>query len=154
MMNSNTRIKEGLANGTSCYGMYIQLKDGCGYKKENWNDYMVNTVCASDIEYIICRRENKKNVRHNEYFKVKPERSHVTATLKEFACTIPIKGIAIEQLPMNSNIATTCHKLQGKTLENLVINSWNYTTPNWVYVVLSRVTTLREIVLNKKLDKN
>ena len=55
---------------------------------------------------------------------------------------------------MNSNIATTCHKLQGKTLENLVINSWNYTTPNWVYVVLSRVTTLRGIVLNKKLDKN
>ena len=54
---------------------------------------------------------------------------------------------------MNSNIATTCHKLQGKTLDNLVINSWNYRLKNWVYVVLSRVRTLNGLVLNQKLDK-
>ena len=56
---------------------------------------------------------------------------------------------------MNSNIATvtTCYKLQGKTLKDLVINNWNYRKANWVYVVLSRVKKLRGIVLNKKLDK-
>ena len=54
--------------------------------------------------------------------------------------------------PINSNIATTCHKLQGKTLDNLIINSWNYGMQNWVYVVLSIVRTLGGIVLNKRLD--
>ena len=67
---------------------------------------------------------------------------------------IPITGIAIKQLPMNSNIATTWHKVQGRTLKGLVINnSSSYRTANCVYVVLSRVKTLRGIVLNIKLDK-
>ena len=73
MMTSNKkRIKEELANGTCCYGEYIKLKK-CQFTKENWNGYMVNTIQASQVQYIICRREKKiKNA--SQYFIVKPER--------------------------------------------------------------------------------
>ena len=127
-MTSNKRINESLANGTSCYGMYLKLKDGCHFKKENWDGYMVNTIFASEVDYIICKRE-KTPPGKLPYFMVKTEKNQVTATLKDIV-DIPIKDIAVTQLPLNSNIATTCHKLQGKTLDNLVVNSWNYTVEN------------------------
>ena len=67
---------------------------------------------------------------------------------------LPVKGIKIEQLPVNDNIATTGHKLQGATLLNLVVKSWDYSIPNWIYVVLSRVRTMDGLVFCKKLDEN
>ena len=152
MMTSNKRLNEALANGTSCYGMYIKLKEGCSYKKENWGGYMVNTIQASKLQYMICKRE-KVSTGQQQYFKIKPEQCQVTAKLKDIV-DIPIKDISIKQFSLNSNIATTCHKLQRKTLDNLVINSWNYRVENWVYVVLSCVSTLDGIVIYEKLDTN
>ena len=48
----------------------------------------------------------------------------------------------ITYLPVNSSISTTGHKLQGKKLDYLVVTSWAYNCPHWVYVVLSRVKKL------------
>jgi hypothetical protein len=48
----------------------------------------------------------------------------------------------IVQFPININLATTDHKLQGMMKKFLIISAINYSTPNWIYVVLSRVTTL------------
>ena len=58
------------------------------------------------------------------------------------------------QFVVNSNIATTGHKLQGTTKDSLTVNSWNYTFTNWIYVVLSRVRTLVGLFLCEKLDEN
>ena len=66
-------------------------------------------------------------------------------------CGAP-RCITMQQFPFNSNIATTCHKLQGKTLKRLIINSFDYSKKNWVYVVLSRITSLQGLVLLEKLD--
>ena len=55
-------------------------------------------------------------------------------------------------MPVNCNIATTGHKLQGTSKDSLIVNSWSYTFVNWVYVVLSRVRTRSGLLLNKKLD--
>jgi len=38
--------------------------------------------------------------------------------------------------------------------EKLMVGSWSYTFKNWVYVVLSRVTTLSGLFLTKPLDQN
>jgi len=56
------------------------------------------------------------------------------------------------QLPLVSNTATTGHKLQGSKVVNIFVLDWNYTT-NWPYVVLSRVTTMRELFFRKKLQR-
>ena len=55
-------------------------------------------------------------------------------------------------MPVNCNIATTGHKLQGMSKDALIVNSWGYGFENWVYVVLSRVRTRSGLFLNKKLD--
>ena len=71
MMNSNDQIEENLANGTSCWGLYVQLKKNETFTKEKWEGYMVNTVLASKVKYIVCIQEGKSNT----YFTVKPQSS-------------------------------------------------------------------------------
>jgi hypothetical protein len=56
-------------------------------------------------------------------------------------------SMRIEHFPMSVNFATTGHKLQGKSVDVLVIAEWT-STYNWpYYVVLSRVRTLDGLFL-------
>ena len=102
MMTSNKRLDEALANGTSCHGMYIKLREGCSYKKENWGGYMVNTIQTSEIQYMICKRE-KVSDGQQQYFKIKPDKCQVTAKLKDIV-DIPIKDISVKQFPLNQTL--------------------------------------------------
>ena len=58
----------------------------------------------------------------------------------------------IIQFGVNSNKATTGHKLQGASLNKMVIRSWEYGIVNWIYVVLSRVRSLKGLFICQKLD--
>ena len=58
--------------------------------------------------------------------------------------------IKLTQFPLNISYARTVHKLQGRSLENLLVNTWVY-TDNWIYVVLSRVRTSTGLHLKKPL---
>ena len=151
MVVSNKRIKEKLANGTRCFGMYVVLKKHCSFKTECWEGYRVNTVMANEVAYIICKREKKNESDKDSYFKMKPCSMKTTVSFRDLQ-KIDLCGITMQQFPFNSNIATTCHKLQGKTLKRLIINSFDYSKKNWVYVVLSRITSLQGLVLLEKLD--
>ena len=125
MINTNKQIKERLANGTCCYGMYIVLRKNCQFKPECWDGYMVNTIEASEVAYIICKREKKKPDDPDEYFKLTASTGPVTVTFQDIL-KVQLSGISMEQFPLNSNVATTCHKLQGKTLVHLIVNSFDY----------------------------
>ena len=149
MMNSNARIEENLANGTP---LYIKLNCGVQLQKENWEGFMVNTVYAHDVKYMICRKEKEKDSDPDEYFKIEPKSSAIKITCEHLG-NLPIKGINMTQFGVIDNITTTGHKLQGASLDNLVVNSWNYGCPNWVYVVLSRVRKLAGLVFNITLDE-
>jgi hypothetical protein len=41
------------------------------------------------------------------------------------------RGIRMEQFPVNTANARTIHKLQGRSLDNVLIHSWDY-TGNWI----------------------
>ena len=149
MMNSNERIEEHLANGTPCRGLYLKLRHGATFKLENWEGYMVNTVFAHEVEYIVCRKEKDNSNDPPEYFKIETRSSAVKVNLRTFG--IKLCDINVEQFPVNDNSATTGHKLQGVSLDNLVISSWDYGCPNWIYVVLSRLTQSKGLVLCERL---
>ena len=152
MMNTNERINEKLANGTLCRGLYVKIKKGYHFVKENWEGYMVNTISVNHIKHIVCTIDD--NIETDQrYFIVKPESTLCTVQLHEWN-NMTLEKIKITYLPLNSSISTTGHKLQGQTLNHLVINSWGYKCPHWIYVVLSRVTKLTGLILNQKLDEN
>ena len=151
MMNTNERINEKLANGTLCRGLYVKIKKGYHFVKENWEGYMVNIISVNHIKHIVCSIDDSIET-NQRYFIVKPESTLCTVRLHEWN-NMTLEKIKITYLPLNSSISTTGHKLQGQTLNHLVINSWGYKCPHWIYVVLSRVTKLTGLILNQKLDE-
>ena len=82
MMNTNERINEKLANGTLCRGLYVKIKKGYHFVKENWEGYMVNTISVDHIKHIVCSIND--NIETNQrYFIVKPESTLCTVQLHE-----------------------------------------------------------------------
>ena len=60
----------------------------------------------------------------------------------------------IKQFGVLVNISTTGHKLQGMSMDYIIVISWFYKVKNWAYVVLSRVRKLSGLFLFKSLDFN
>ena len=100
----------------------------------------VQTIDASKVHYLLCQIENT-----NKQLKVYAQNNQSTIN---FLITI-IPGIipantrhplvaVMNQFPILPNHATTGHKLQGQTKENLLISAWFY-GKNWPYIVLSCV---------------
>ena len=54
------------------------------------------------------------------------------------------------QFPVVINHATTGHKLQGKSMDALVIAEWSK-VKNWAYVVISRVRSLAGLFLTQPI---
>ena len=54
-------------------------------------------------------------------------------------------------MPIVFNNATTGHKLQGSSVDQLFIHEWKYGCRNWVYVVLSRVRTRNGLFIRKPI---
>ena len=146
MMNTNEQIDKKLANGTLCRGLYIHLKTTCNFRNENWEGYMVNTMYANEIDYLVCMHECNRN-----YFLVNPETRQCKVRFRMWNNMV-LKKIRTTYLPINCNISTTGHKLQGITLDDLDINLFTYKCTYWAYVVLSRVRELDNLILNQKLD--
>ena len=84
MINKSERIDEQLANGTTCRGLYINIKPGFRFTKENWKVYMVNKICAKEFDHIVCKKDNS-NTTNPEYFEVKPEQSLRSITLRQLS---------------------------------------------------------------------
>ena len=108
-------------------------------------------IYAHEVEYMICMHEKKKPDDPPIYFKIQVEPLAVKVTMPTLG-KFTFGGLVAFQFGVNDNIATTCHKLQGVSVEQLVIDSFNYKMENWIYVVLSRVTTRNGLVLCEKLS--
>ena len=61
--------------------------------------------------------------------------------------------IQFTQFPVLGNYATTGHKLQGNSVDELVIAEWSQ-LKNGAYVVLSRVRTLAGLFLTEPIPDN
>ena len=63
----------------------------------------------------------------------------------------PVK-VTVRQLPVVLNDATTGHKLQGMSKDQIIVQAWNYSISGWIYTVLSRVRTLMGLSSCERLD--
>ncbi len=55
---------------------------------------------------------------------------------------------------VNTNDASTGHKLQGMLKDVITVTSWLTGFKNWEYVVLSRARTLSDLYLVEPIDMN
>ena len=61
--------------------------------------------------------------------------------------------LKMKQLPLVAANAVTVHKLQGKSVDNLVASEWTTRARGWVYVMLSRIRTSAGLFTQRKLTR-
>jgi hypothetical protein len=86
-----------------------------------------------------------------ETFKVKIQIPHESNDRTGAQDTKMVRGLHITQFPINCSIATTGHKLQGMTKDILIVAETTKNVANWLYVVLSRVTSRQGLFLLQPL---
>ena len=156
MVSTNDNKNLGAVKGTTAKFLGVKLKRGKSPKVEIWNGYKVHTVEANDVQFILCEHTKKSVNEPSRTFKLPPKIFHVTVkfpigTSNKF---LNLEKSRILMFPVNNDLATTGHKLQGMTKKFLIVSSINYNTANWIYVVLSRVTSLDGLFLMQPLKPN
>lgn len=153
MLNENTNVQQGIANGSCVILRHVELKVGeTPTVMKLASGVSVNAVMASQVLELVVEHCNtriqpptcsvvisKTPFRFNVKFPVPA--SFRTGRAKDNYEVVSMKG---RQFSVLSNTATTGHKLQGATLDNLFVHDWEYQL-NWPYVVLSRVRTMKGI---------
>ena len=160
-INDNINVENKIANGSMATFRNVKLKNGiedCFII--NMNGLYVRCVEAKNVAFVEVMLEgesSENNIRRIEISKTTakamfPDAEDIaTNSTRNFVRRQ--KQIQLSQFPLNMADARTVHKLQGKTLENLLVSNWSCTT-NWVCVVLSRVRTSNGLFLRIPLDHN
>jgi PIF1-like helicase/Helitron helicase-like domain at N-terminus len=156
MFTVNADVANGVANGTLCFLRKVKLKPSIAstpLPKCNVDGFWVNTVCATDVEYLVCQHAQSEEIFHvevecNTQVRAKiPFHNIFGIPMKK----TPVVNLYLSQFPVLVNYACTGHKLQGQTKETLCVSAWSY-TKNWPYVALSRVSSLQGLYLRLPLS--
>ena len=144
MENANDDVENGIANGTTYTLKQAILLPGKKPHAIQMHGYWV-WVYAVSATYIAYMQLNfQDSSRFVGKFRV---RAKTLTYSVNFPCTAVGKTgrvsskMNLTQFPVVVNHATTVHKLQGKTMDRLVIAEW-CAEKNWAYVAISRVRTL------------
>ena len=157
MISDNIDVEHSIANGTMLTFKSVKLKKGiedCSIV--NINGYFVRCVEASTLDHVEVILEGNpsgQGIRRIELCtRIAKGKFSDPGSIIEGRREIHTrkeKRLQLSQFPFNVANARTVHKLQGKSLEKLLISNWSYTV-NWVYVVLSRVRTLNKLFIYLK----
>jgi hypothetical protein len=154
MVNANLEVRNGIANGTTATFRKAILKKDAEPTPIQVHGYWVYAVDIQDVDHLELEWRDCDPY-FTGTFKVHAQQG----TFRTFypiyemgsKTTVAVK-LALTYFPVLLNTATTCHKLQGKSVDSLIIAEW-HNTVNWAYVVLSRVRTLDGLYLLKKLPR-
>lgn len=146
MGTSNDDVRNGVSNGTTCVFKKVVFKEGKRPTPMKLNNLWVYAIDSIDVDHLLMVWYDS---RFEGRFKVKPRHGIFQLKFPIVEDGIKMKvqtSINFYHLPLLVNHATTGHKLQGKSMDALIIAEWSR-MKNWAYVVLSRVRSLAGLYL-------
>lgn len=151
MGTKNTDVANGIANGTCATFERAVFRPGKSAYPIQLYGKWVYAIDIEDVDYLVLKWSDSK---FKGRFKIKPEsgafRAKFPVWSENGSMTRLPQTLAIEHFPILVNYATTGHKLQGKSVNCLVVSEWSK-AENWAYVVLSRVRTLEGLYLTSPI---
>jgi hypothetical protein len=154
MVTENENVLHGIANGATCTFRKVIFKPEAKKEKIQMYGYWVYCISMEDVESMEVRWQDCDHFKGNFNLKPKVGTFRVKYPISELGLNTRIQtSIELQYLSVIVNHATTGHKLQGKTVETLVIAQWSK-VKNWAYVVLSRVRTLNGLFLTKPIPED
>ena len=106
-------------------GIYVHLKKDCNVGYSNIDGRFVHTVSVLDLEYMVCEMIVENKNERPKRFKLYPEKYTATITMKINNMQHKV-GAKIIQFGVNSNKSTIRNKLQGISLNQMIVRSWSY----------------------------
>ena len=140
MLVFNNNVRHGEVNRTTVTLISICLKPNIVPIQIIIGKLPVKAVYASQVISIVLKHNNPKLIPN--MFQLEPIEFCITTRILKPKLLQMKEGkhkmvrMKATQLPVISSQATTGHKLQGASINQLFVNNWNYRT-NWPYVVLS-----------------
>ena len=153
MGTENVDVKNGMANGTTSTFRTVRLKPGKAATPIQMHGCWVYAVDIGDVDHIELAWQD---CHFKGTFKMFPKTGvfQVKYPIVELGRPMRVKAnIKFDYFPIVINHATTGHKLQGKSMDALVITEWAAGKRNWAYVVLSRVRKLEGLFLMTPIPK-
>ncbi len=110
-----------------------------------WTTYCNSGYCKGNKkEHWVCEQSHKNPNKRAKILHLPPNNFIVDVKYEIRPNSfVNLPKSEFTQFPILLDLATTGHKLQGMTKKHLIISSFNYGTANWIYVVLSRVTSIK-----------
>jgi hypothetical protein len=149
MLTLNNDVPNGQANGSRVTVEGVNVKAG-------EQPFQLETECGTTVLALYASQVKSITVKH-ENDEITPNIFEVDQENWSFLCSLTIgtevmkTGMKGYQFPLISNSCTTGHKLQGCTVDSLLVNDWHY-GQNWTYVVLSRVKKMSGLYLRNELS--
>ena len=132
MLVFKNNVRCGETNGTTVTLISICLKPNIVPIQIIIGKLPVEAIYASQVISIVLKHNNPKIIPNT--FQLEPIEFHITTRILK-PKLLQIKEddhkmvkMKATQLPVISNQATTRHKLQGASINELFMNNWNYTT--------------------------
>ena len=157
MLTDNVDVENGLANGSMCFFEKVVLRKGVkidDLEKIIMDGYYVWCADATQVSHINVRLE--EGDRRIVSLKATKISAKVEFPVPIFGTVNKrterwIREISLRQFGINEANARTVHKLQGKSLDHVLVNSWK-NFGHWAYVALSRVKSLSGLFLREPID--
>lgn len=149
-------VGQGVGNGTVALLKSVVLKKDARKKWTTLNGLRMQTIYADEIKYltlesIAVRELNVQGLDAKEF----------PLTPIQFAISYKFPSdpsaqykLSCEQFPLVATCASTCHKIQGTSLDSVCLGSDMPDDFYWIYVALSRVRTLEGLFLMKRLKED
>ena len=148
MINCNIDVVKCEAIGAHCRFEGAKLKPGVtihDLETIQIDGYFVRCAAVTQIEHIVLRNQDAPNDANDNsrFVLVKPQQEACRVEYPMPLFGPPTKhtprinqGISLFTFPINISHAVTVHRLQGRTIKDLLVSSCHY-PDNWMYVVLS-----------------
>lgn len=162
MMTKNQNVAKGVANGTIATLIDVGLNINAVVRIINLSGHLVYAVYADEVRCLVFKHSLKTWKKDLSFpsltqgcFPLVPMTKNTTVPLGNGDETFSVKTTLF---PCEIANILTGHKMQGQTVESIVLGNLSIKhklgRTGWIYVVLSRVTSVAGLRLLTPLDNN
>ena len=147
----NADVEHRIANGTLAIFEKVKLVQDAKLMPIKMHGYWVYSIGVSKVESLQLQWNNCPRFKGTFLVYPKKQVFSVNYPVTEMGLQQQMKcKMELVQFTVVQDNATTGHKLQGKSVDSIVVAEW-HSVKNWAYVVISRVRTLAGLFLTSAI---
>ncbi len=162
MVTNNQDVKKGVANGTLCTLIDVLLKDTAVVRVVNMSGNNVHAVYADEVMCLIFQHNLRTWKNDNSFPSLRTGCFPLITITKNVIIPLGKREETFTArttlFPCELATVLTGHKMQGQTMNSIILGNLStrhkYGSTGWIYVVLSRVTSLSGLQTLIPLETN